>query len=275
MSVDVALARIAAPAPPAAPPQPSPPSLVEVPDVTNDDEATAMSLIAHVGLKPVMAPARRGRDWLVEGERPPAGTMVVAGSRVVLQAVRAVKVPQLRGLRVGDARSELERLRLVARPDSDGAERRVTDQSPAAETIVAKGTDVALTTTAPPASLVDGLLSSFDDWRVRLSPGGWGAVIGTVLVASGILLRRILRRKVESSPSPPPSSPPPGPTSPPIDVRWHAQPDLSPLVWMRLASRADSGDSRRLAPEWRVEADDGIALLRAATPETGVSNVDD
>jgi beta-lactam-binding protein with PASTA domain len=122
---------------------------VEVPDVIDDNRATATRAIEAVRLRPQFIGDATGT---VAQQSPAAGSRVAAGTTVtVTMALPLVVVPNLFGQTLAQATQNLtgESLQVgdVSGPNADGS--TVAQQTPLAGTHVAQGSYVAIELTAP------------------------------------------------------------------------------------------------------------------------------
>ncbi|MGH7338769.1 MAG: PASTA domain-containing protein, partial [Myxococcota bacterium] len=133
------------------------PDVVKIPDLVGRTEAEAVRLLAAVGLKvgareEVDAPDSPGR---IVKQDPQAQTEVAPGSAVaiVVGARTDLRVPELIGMRVDDARVAIEKAPLTIGSIEVAVDQRrqglVLKQDPAAGTRAEKGSAVALVVGRP------------------------------------------------------------------------------------------------------------------------------
>ena len=157
-----------------------PPVLIRVPKVVGSKVSAARSALTSVGLKLGGTPAD---DRKVATQRPSAGTLVAAGSvvTVTLAPIAMVRVPDLVGSQVGDARTALSAVDLVLGGVLKTG-RAIASQQPRAGTMVPAGTMVSVAFTQPvPWASVAGLLA---------------ILLATAAVAARMVRQRLDRRWV-------------------------------------------------------------------------------
>ena len=117
---------------------------VEMPDLVGSTRSSTSQLLARFALtSPTWIPADAGDEDKVTGQSPPAGALVAFADAVVVSFTESVPVPNVLGLNVNSARRIVEAAGLVL-----GTTRRtgrVSDQQPAAETLVSRESTVTVT----------------------------------------------------------------------------------------------------------------------------------
>lgn len=128
---------------------------VRVPDLTRLDRQRALSRLREAGLAPGQISSLETNAYeagMVAGQRPGAGTLVPRGTAVHLQVATApagCRVPPLRGQTEAGAKATLERAglrlgRVMRSGDSSSPRDPVTEQQPAAGSVVRCGTVVTV-----------------------------------------------------------------------------------------------------------------------------------
>ena len=117
---------------------------VEMPDLVGSLRSTATQRLARFGLTSLTwIPADAADDDTVTGQSPTAGTLVAFSDPVAVTFTESVPVPNVLGLTVNEARRRVAAAGLVlGTARSTG---RVTDQQPAAETLVSRESTVSVT----------------------------------------------------------------------------------------------------------------------------------
>ena len=117
---------------------------VEMPNLVGSTRSTATARLARFGLTSLTwIPADAADDDTVTGQSPTAGTLVAFADPVVVSFTESVPVPNVLGLTVNGARRRVTAAGLVL-----GTARRtgrVTDQQPAAGTLVSRESTVSVT----------------------------------------------------------------------------------------------------------------------------------
>jgi eukaryotic-like serine/threonine-protein kinase len=125
------------------------PAPIPIPDVSNQSYAAAAQVLSGKGFNPVAQNAYSDTVAVgqVIGTNPPAGTAVVPGTQItvnVSQGPQPVAVPNVVGLPVEAASQQLTAVGLVPDVQNYGPGKPVKSTSPAAGTMVKKGSTVTL-----------------------------------------------------------------------------------------------------------------------------------
>ena len=125
------------------------PAPIPIPDVSNQSYAAAAQILSGKGFSPVAQNAYSDTVPVgqVIGTNPPAGTAVVPGTQIaveVSQGPQPVAVPNVVGLSVEAASQQLSAVGLVPDVQNYGPGKPVKSTSPAAGTMVKKGSTVTL-----------------------------------------------------------------------------------------------------------------------------------
>jgi beta-lactam-binding protein with PASTA domain len=117
---------------------------VEMPDLVGGTRSGTSRLLARFGFTSLTwIPADAGDGDTVTGQSPPAGALVAFADPVVVSFTVSVPVPNLLGLKVDAARRIVEAAGLVLGTTRHAG--RVTDQQPAAQTLVSRESTVTVT----------------------------------------------------------------------------------------------------------------------------------
>jgi hypothetical protein len=182
-----------------------------VPALTDLTRSAAEKLATAYGLGMRVQPAAAEPDWIVVVQEPRAGALAVFDSVVRVQlrassAVRQVRVPDLRGLTVGQATTSVTArdLKLGVEMTAPGEAGPVVDQRPAAGSLVAVGaTVVAVVRPVAVAPTIEPVEEPTPSWVPVVLVSGGSALLLLVLLLA-LLLRRWRRpRPIPSTPVPP------------------------------------------------------------------------
>jgi beta-lactam-binding protein with PASTA domain len=114
-----------------------------MPDLVGSTRSRTRQLLARFALtSPTWIPADAGDEQTVTGQSPPAGALVAFADPVVVSFTESVPVPNILGLKVDAARRIVEAAGLVLGTSQHTG--RVTDQQPAAETLVSRESTVTV-----------------------------------------------------------------------------------------------------------------------------------
>jgi eukaryotic-like serine/threonine-protein kinase len=188
---------------------------VDVPDVRGDESTDAVAELTRLGLVAKVAQVNSDKETgTVTGQDPAPGKRVDKGTRVrinVSQGPKPIAVPPVLGVPYEQAAGELQGAGFaVGRTDVDSNEPKgtVVQQSPAGNSLAAKGSTVTLSVSKGPTDVVVPDVSSYSraDAVATLRGSGFKAVVETSDVEDQLLDGVVLFQNPGAGTSAPPGS---------------------------------------------------------------------